>query len=60
MSLAIKGLTLESGAEFQKQDEASAIQAKIELVETLVKASAGTGWMHESIDVSNPKRFTRR
>jgi hypothetical protein len=30
------------------------------LVETLVKASASTGWMHESVDVANPRKFTRR
>jgi meiotically up-regulated gene 157 (Mug157) protein len=35
------------------------VQEKVQLVETLVKASAGTGWMHESFDVHNPKKFTR-
>jgi meiotically up-regulated gene 157 (Mug157) protein len=48
MSLAMQGLTSDS------------VDEKVRLVETLWKASAGTGWMHESIDVLNPKKFTRR
>lgn len=47
MSLAMKGLTSDNAEE------------KAELVETLVKASAGTHWMHESVDVNDPARFTR-
>jgi meiotically up-regulated gene 157 (Mug157) protein len=47
MSLAVQGLTSEEPEE------------KVRLVETLVKATAGTGWMHESFDVRDPKRFTR-
>lgn len=30
------------------------------LAEQLVQASANTGWMHESFDVMNPRKFTRR
>ena len=48
MSLAMQGLTSDS------------VEEKVKVVETLWKASAGTGWMHESIDVMNPKKFTRR
>ncbi|CAB9512178.1 DUF1237 domain-containing protein [Seminavis robusta] len=47
MSLAVQGLT------------SSDTQEKAKLVETLVAASAGTGWMHESFDVRNPRKFTR-
>lgn len=47
MALAIQGLTSDD------------IEEKIHIVETLVKASAGTGWMHESFSAANPKRFTR-
>lgn len=47
MSLAIQGLT--SGS----------VEEKVHLVETLVEASAGTHWMHESLDVRNPRKFTR-
>lgn len=47
MSLAVQGLTTKDESE------------KIRLVEQLVKASAGTGWMHESFDAMNPKSFTR-
>lgn len=32
---------------------------KISFVETLVKATAGTGWMHESFDANHPEKFTR-
>lgn len=48
MSIAMQGLTTDN------------VEKKVRLVETLLKASAGTGWMHESIDVSNPRKFTRR
>lgn len=34
-------------------------ERKMQLVEQLVQASAGTGWMHESFDVANPSSFTR-
>jgi hypothetical protein len=47
MALAVQGLTSDS------------VEEKMHLVETLVQASAGTNWMHESFDVQNPKRFTR-
>jgi meiotically up-regulated gene 157 (Mug157) protein len=47
MSLAIQGLTSDS------------VEEKMRLVEQLTKASAGTGWMHESFDANNPSRFTR-
>jgi len=47
MALAVQGLTSDS------------VEEKVHLVETLVKASAGTLWMHESIDVNNPSKFTR-
>jgi hypothetical protein len=47
MSLAMQGLTTDD------------VDEKVRLVETLVQASAGTHWMHESIDVHNPNRFTR-
>jgi meiotically up-regulated gene 157 (Mug157) protein len=47
MALAVQGLTSDS------------VDEKIKLVEILVKASAGTGWMHESFDVDNPKKFSR-
>jgi meiotically up-regulated gene 157 (Mug157) protein len=47
MALAVQGLTSDNYKE------------KARIVETLVKASAGTGWMHESFSVRNPHRFTR-
>jgi len=47
MSIAMQGLTSDD------------VEEKVRLVETLVKASAGTGWMHESFDVANPRHFTR-
>jgi len=47
MSIAVQGLTSDSA------------EGKAKLVEKLVKASAGTHWMHESFDVRNPKKFTR-
>jgi len=47
MSIAIQGLTSDS------------VEEKVRLVEKLVKASAGTHWMHESFDVRNPAKFTR-
>lgn len=47
MSIAVQGLTSDS------------VEEKLKLVEKLVKASAGTHWMHESFDVHNPHRFTR-
>jgi uncharacterized protein len=47
MAMAMQALTSDS------------VQEKIHLVETLVKASAGTRWMHESFDIGNPAKFTR-
>ena len=47
MSIAIQGLTT------------SDINERKRLVELLVKASAGTHWMHESINVASPKDYTR-
>jgi uncharacterized protein len=47
MSIAMRGLTSDS------------VDEKVRLVEQLVKASAGTFWMHESFDANDPDRFTR-
>lgn len=47
MALAVQGLTSDDREE------------KIRIIESLVKASAGTGWMHESFSVSKPQKFTR-
>jgi meiotically up-regulated gene 157 (Mug157) protein len=47
MSIAMQGLVTEDAHE------------RARLVELLVKASAGTHWMHESINVQNPKDYTR-
>ncbi|KAL3791706.1 hypothetical protein ACHAWO_006268 [Cyclotella atomus] len=47
MSLLMKGLVSDNVTE------------KIYLVHQLLKASAGTGWMHESFNANDPKRFTR-
>jgi meiotically up-regulated gene 157 (Mug157) protein len=47
MALAVQGLISDDREE------------KIRIIESLVKAAAGTGWMHESFSVSNPKKFTR-
>jgi len=35
------------------------ITEKVILVEKLMSSSAGTGWMHESFNPNNPKRFSR-
>mmetsp|Transcript_37209 Transcript_37209/g.42471 ORF Transcript_37209/g.42471 Transcript_37209/m.42471 type:complete len:536 (+) Transcript_37209:40-1647(+) len=48
MSLAVQALSSEN------------IEEKLILVEKLTKATGGTGWMHESFDVSNPKKYTRK
>lgn len=47
ISLAIQALT------------STNVTEKLHLVNQLTNATGGTGWMHESIDVSNPSRFTR-
>ena len=47
MALAIEALTDPNGTQ------------AAHLAEQLVRATAGTGWMHESISVSNPKQYTR-
>jgi meiotically up-regulated gene 157 (Mug157) protein len=47
MAMAMQGLTSDNEEE------------KIRIVEQLVKASAGTGWMHESFSVKNPNVYTR-
>jgi hypothetical protein len=47
MAMAMQGLTSDNEEE------------KIRIVEQLVKASAGTGWMHESFSVKNPDFYTR-
>jgi meiotically up-regulated gene 157 (Mug157) protein len=47
MSIAMRGLTSDS------------VEEKVRLVEQLVRASAGTLWMHESFDANNPSRYTR-
>lgn len=48
MSIAIQALTTDN------KEEAMA------LTEQLYELSAGTSWMHESVDVEDPHRFTRR
>lgn len=50
MAVAMEGLTLPSGNNVSRQ---------VQLIEQLVQASAGTGWMHESFDVADPAKFTR-
>ena len=47
MSMAMRGLT------------SDVVEEKLQIIEQLHKASAGTSWMHESFDVNNPKKFTR-
>ena len=47
MAMAVQGLV---------EDD---VNVKVQLVNRLVEASAGTLWMHESFDVGNPKQFTR-
>ena len=47
MSLAMQALTSKD------------VEEKINLANQLVKATAGTGWMHESFDINNPASFTR-
>ena len=47
MSMAMRGLV------------SNDIDEKVKIINQLHKASAGTGWMHESFDVNNPKKFTR-
>lgn len=47
MSLAVQALSSDD------------IDEKLRLVQKLTKATGGTGWMHESFDVSNPKKYTR-
>jgi hypothetical protein len=32
---------------------------KLDLLQQLLTSDGGTGWMHESYDVDNPKTFTR-
>lgn len=48
MSIAMEALVSDDSSE------------KVELVEKLVKATAGTGWMHESFDANNPQKFSRK
>jgi len=47
MSMAMRGLVSDD------------VEEKVAIINQLQKASAGTGWMHESFDVNNPKKFTR-
>jgi len=47
MAIAVQALTTDN------------VDEKVHLVEQLVKASAGTGRMHESFDIRNPAKFTR-
>ena len=47
MSMAMRGLV------------SNDVEEKVAIINQLQKASAGTGWMHESFDVNNPKKFTR-
>lgn len=54
MALAMEALTLTATT-----TTPDTVDRKVQLVEQLVQASAGTGWMHESFDVANPHTFTR-
>lgn len=47
MSIAMMGLTTED------------VEEKLRLVQMLVDTTGDTGWMHESFDVQNPRKFTR-
>eukprot|EP00529_Nitzschia_sp_RCC80_P014518 CAMPEP_0113477520 /NCGR_PEP_ID=MMETSP0014_2-20120614/20250_1 /TAXON_ID=2857 /ORGANISM="Nitzschia sp." /LENGTH=754 /DNA_ID=CAMNT_0000370617 /DNA_START=146 /DNA_END=2407 /DNA_ORIENTATION=- /assembly_acc=CAM_ASM_000159 len=47
MSIAMQGLT------------SSSMEEKLEIIDLLVEVSAGTHWMHESFDPSNPNKYTR-
>lgn len=47
MAMAVQALTSDD------------VEEKTRLANQLVQATGGTGWMHESFDVNNPKRFTR-
>ena len=47
MSIAMQGLT------------SSSLKEKVDIINLLVEVSAGTHWMHESFDVSNPSKYTR-
>mmetsp|Transcript_21669 Transcript_21669/g.32821 ORF Transcript_21669/g.32821 Transcript_21669/m.32821 type:complete len:546 (-) Transcript_21669:784-2421(-) len=47
MSLAVQALSSDD------------VDEKLRLVQKLTKATGGTGWMHESFDVSNPRKYTR-
>ncbi len=35
------------------------VTEKVQIVQELVQLTAGTGWMHESVNVNNPKQFSR-
>jgi meiotically up-regulated gene 157 (Mug157) protein len=48
MSIAMRGLTSDNTEE------------KLRMVDMLVQTTGGTGWMHESFDVSNHYKFTRK
>jgi uncharacterized protein len=37
----------------------SNVTEKENIVDILIKATAGTGWMHESFSVMNPHKYTR-
>mgnify|MGYP000400662619 CR=1 FL=1 len=38
----------------------TSISEKLEMINMLVATDAGTGWMHESYDANNPKKYTRK
>ena len=47
MSVAIRGLGSKS------------VEEKLSALQMLANTTGGTGWMHESINVDNPKKYTR-
>lgn len=38
----------------------SDLEEKLRMVNMALKTTGGTGWMHESFDVNNPRKFTRK
>ena len=48
MSIIAQGLTSPS------------LEEKKRLVQMILDTTGGTGWMHESFDANNPKKFTRK
>ena len=33
---------------------------KLEMIDMLIATDGGTGWMHESYDPNNPRKYTRK